>query len=260
MLNKIAKKAEESAKDGGYTVKDGIAYCNTCGEPRQMFIDIGDGDKRLVWCSCGCSERDQDYDPERIERMQQLGGVSPRYTFEQAQSSKSLDMCRRYVGGWDEVYKRGAGLLLWGGVGSGKTFAAHCIANELIKRDVGVYITSLSRALNSGFDITDEVRRIRDTPLVVFDDLGAERSSAYAVERIFLLVDERYRSEKPLIITTNLTLQELKNPSNLEYKRIYDRILQRCVALHFEGESKREEKAVEMMQFMRDLLRDGGSQ
>lgn len=256
MIDKIEKKAAEAAReDGGYTVRDGIAYCNTCGEPRQMLIDIDEGDRRLVWCSCRCmEERERGGNRERIEKLQQLGGVSPRCIFDRAQPSKELDMCRRYAAGWDEVRKRGAGLLLWGGVGCGKTFAAHCIANELIKRDTPVFISSLSRVLNSGFDKTEVLRRIHETPLVVFDDLGAERSSEYALEMVFMLIDERYKSEKPLIVTTNLTLDELKHPTNIDHKRIYDRILQRCVPIHFEGSSKREQEAAENLQFMRDLL------
>lgn len=255
MIEKIAKKSAEVAQeDGGYIVRDGIAYCNTCGEPRQTKIDL-DGEQRIVGCACRCMLEKRKADGrERIQKLQKLGGVSPRCTFDRAQPSKTMDMCRRYAAGWNEVHKRGAGLLLWGDVGCGKTFAAHCIANELIKRDVPVFSTSLSRVLNSGFDKTEIIRRIRETPLVVFDDLGAERSSEYALETIFMLVDERYRSELPLIVTTNLTLSELKNPANIDYKRIYDRILQRCAALHFEGASKREEKAEEMMQFMRGLL------
>ena len=103
---------------------------------------------------------------------------------------------------------KNVGLLLWGNVGTGKTFAAHCVCNELLQRDepVSVFITSLSRVLNSGWDKSDTVTRIRDAPLVVFDDLGAERSSEYALENVFMMVDERYRARKPTIVTTNLTL------------------------------------------------------
>ena len=68
--------------------------------------------------------------------------------------------------------------------------------------------------------------RIRNAPLVVFDDLGAERSSEYALENVFMMVDERYRARKPLIVTSNLTLNELKNPQGMDRKRIYDRILE----------------------------------
>ena len=108
--------------------------------------------------------------------------------------------------------------------------------------------------MNSGFDRTSILKRIRDTPLVCFDDLGVERSSEYALEAVFLLVDERYRSGRPLIVTTNLTEKELHFPQDIDRKRIYDRILERCVPLHFDGGSKREEQAAETRKFMKELL------
>ena len=215
---------------------------------------LGDREK-LVWCTCQCRDTQANKsNAERIKKLQKLGSVSPNCTFDRAQTSRPVDVCRRYASRWDDAEKRGAGLLLWGGVGTGKTFAAHCIANELINRGIPVLITSLSRVMNSGFDRTAILSRIRETPLVCFDDLGVERSSEYALETVFLLVDERYRSGRPLIVTTNLTEKELHFPQDIDRKRIYDRILERCVPLHFDGGSKREEQAAETRKFMKELL------
>lgn len=251
----IENKAEKTSKGfGHYTVRDDIAYCDLCGQPLQKKVVFG-GREKLVWCTCPCRDTQTNKsNAERIEKLQKAGGISPKCTFDKAQPSRAMDVCRRYASRWDDAEKKGAGLLLWGGVGTGKTFAAHCIANELIGRDVPVLITSLSRVMNSGFDRTSILRRIRDTPLVCFDDLGVERSSAYSLETVFLLVDERYRTGRPLIVTTNLTERELHSPQDIDRKRIYDRILERCVPLHFDGGSKREGQAAEMRKFMKELL------
>lgn len=251
----IESKAEKTSKGfGKYTFRDGIAYCDICGAPLQKKISLA-GRERLVWLTCPCRDKQSSKtNEERVEKLQKLGGVSPKYTFDLAQPSRVMDVCKRYASRWDDAEKKGAGLLLWGGVGTGKTFAAHCIANELISRDIPALITSLSRVMNSGFDRTSILRRIRDTPLVCFDDLGVERSSEYALETVFLLVDERYRSGRPLIVTTNLTEKELHFPQDIDRKRIYDRILERCVPLHFDGGSKREEQAAETRKFMKELL------
>ena len=53
------------------------------------------------------------------------------------------------------------------------------------------------------------------------------------------MIDGRYRSGKPLIAMTNLTLQELKNPQDIAHARIYDRLLEMCVPVQFKGESFR---------------------
>ena len=56
------------------------------------------------------------------------------------------------------------------------------------------------------------------------------------------VIDCRYRSRKPMIITTNLQLEEIKNPPDLAHARIYDRILERCAPILFSGKNFREER------------------
>ena len=53
--------------------------------------------------------------------------------------------------------------------------------------------------------------------LLIIDDLGVERSTEYAMEQMFFVIDSRYRSRRPMIITTNLKLAELKNPPDLAH-------------------------------------------
>lgn len=54
------------------------------------------------------------------------------------------------------------------------------------------------------------------------------------------MIDSRYRSKKPLIVTTNLTLDELKHPKVLARARIYDRVLERCVPPKINNQNIRE--------------------
>lgn len=75
----------------------------------------------------------------------------------------------------------------------------------------------------------------------ILDDLGAERSSEFMRETVFNVIDSRYRAVRPFIITTNLTAEELKKPHELEYQRIYDRILERCFPVEISGKSRRRE-------------------
>ena len=76
--------------------------------------------------------------------------------------------------------------------------------------------------------------------LLIIDDLGMERNSEFALEQVFNVVDARYRSKLPLIVTTNLTLDELKHPGDLAHERIYDRVLERCVPLRINNQNIRE--------------------
>lgn len=263
-VENIARKAAKLSKpvEGDYTGEDGLLYCGKCRTPKQCYVSFGGG-RRKMPRACQCHEdarkvKEAEERAAQVRKLQKAGGVSPSFLFDRAQGSRTLNACRRYAARWDEMEKKNIGLLLWGGVGTGKTFAAHCVCNELISRPepVAACITSLSRVLNTGYDKTEVIQRIQRTPLVVFDDLGAERSSEYALETVFLLVDERYRTRRPLIVTTNLTLDELKNPHDIDRKRIYDRVLEMCVPLFFEGVSRRDVEAAEKLRVLRELMEE----
>ena len=90
---------------------------------------------------------------------------------------------------------------------------------------------------------------------LIIDDLGAERGTEYAVENVFNVIDRRYRSGKPLIITTNLHISMLINEQSLEKKRIYDRILELCIPICVNGASKRTATAKEDMKDMQEFIK-----
>ena len=73
-------------------------------------------------------------------------------------------------------------------------------------------------------------------------------------EQMFFVIDSRYRSRRPMIITTNLKLSELKNPPDLAHARIYDRILERCAPILFDGKNFREENAGATRQTAKDIV------
>ena len=64
-------------------------------------------------------------------------------------------------------------------------------------------------------DRADFIASFDEYDLLIIDDLGVERSTEYAMEQMFFVIDSRYRSRRPMIITTNLKLAELKNPPDL---------------------------------------------
>ena len=135
---------------------------------------------------------------------------------------------------------------------SGKTFAAACIANALIDRGVPALVTSFPRILNGGWDKSEIISQMKRFPLMVIDDLGAERQSEYAQEIVYAVVDERYKTRKPLIVTTNLTLDEMNDPKSMDYKRIYSRIQEMCVPVYFKGGSRR----VKIAEGKKDVVRE----
>lgn len=159
-----------------------------------------------------------------------------------------MKKARAHVDNWKQAYQDNTGLLLFGDVGTGKSFFAGCIANALLDRDIPVLMTNFPSILNrlTGMfseDRADFIASLGMYDLLIIDDLGVERNTEYAMEQMFHVIDCRYRSRKPMIITTNLKLDEIKNPPDLAHARIYDRILERCAPILFDGKNFREENA-----------------
>ena len=105
-----------------------------------------------------------------------------------------------------------------------------------------------------GEDRTAFLDSLRDYDLLIIDDLGAERNTEYALEQMFSIIDSRYRCNKPLIVTTNLMLDELKHPPDLAHARIYDRILERCAPILFAGKNFREDNAASTKAAARQII------
>ena len=166
-----------------------------------------------------------------------------------------------YVEHWAEAFKKNVGLLLFGDVGTGKSFLAGCIANALLDQDVPVLMTNFPTILarlsgTFGAERADFLASLGDYDLLIIDDLGVERGTEYALEQMFSIIDSRYRSGKPLIVTTNLKLDEIKHPPDLAHARIYDRILERCAPILFSRKNFREDNAASTKAAARKIITD----
>ena len=101
---------------------------------------------------------------------------------------------------------------------------------------------SLTNKIQGMFEGKQEfINDLNRYSLLILDDLGAERKSEFMQEMVFNIIDSRYRSGLPFIITTNLTMDEIKKPQEVEYSRIYDRILERCFPVEVAGGSRRRQ-------------------
>ena len=125
-----------------------------------------------------------------------------------------MDKAFFYAAHWEEMKAENIGYLLWGKVGTGKSYFAGCIANALMEREISVCMTNFALILNdlaaSYKGRNEYIDRLCRFPLLILDDFGMERGTEYGLEQVYNVVDSRYRSRKPLIVTTNLTLEELQ--------------------------------------------------
>lgn len=133
------------------------------------------------------------------------------------------------------------GIMFTGNVGTGKTFYSCCIANAVIDRGCTAWVTTLQplvRVLCSYESAEKILAKIRKVDLLVLDDLGSTALNDFTTDKIFEIVDERYRSGKPLIVTTNLNPDEAWK-SSIGMRRIFDRLRERCRHVVMDGESRR---------------------
>lgn len=70
--------------------------------------------------------------------------------------------------------------------------------------------------------------------MLIIDDLGVEKKTEYNLEIIYKIIDDRLTHKKPMIITTNLTLDEIKHPESRGLARIYCRIEENYIPILFE--------------------------
>ena len=249
-----------------------LVYCSKCRTPRQKRLEVL-GKIYEPRCRCVCQqaafeqqeqERKQRDFLDLISKNRSIGLPDPelrRHTFENdlGYNREQMKKAKQFVANWDAFRSKAMGLLFWGYVGTGKSYIAGCIANALLDKGVPVMMTNFARLLNKLTDMYSGDRNayidsFNAYPLLIIDDLGIERNSEFAREQVFNIIDSRYRSQLPMIVTTNLTLKELKDPEDLARARIYDRVLERCVPILVNDQNIRKLIAAQNISMAQKLL------
>jgi DNA replication protein DnaC len=255
--------------------------CPVCGEPIErrisfpMFDGTGRREERLVRCACSCKRKEQEQIEERLRREENMRRLSQlrslslmdaklknvRFNTYQVNvfNQKMYDLARKYVANFDTMYRKGQGLLFYGEPGTGKSFTAAAIANELLDRMRPVVMTSFVKLIDELRRFNDDdtdmyLDRLNNADLLIVDDLGAERGTDFALEKVYDVIDSRYRSGKPMILTTNLELSYMRNCTDIRYNRIYDRIFEMCYPVKAQGKSWRKSEAVSRFDEMKKIL------
>lgn len=262
-LDSIIKTAENqpiSENQTPYLGEDGLLYCSICNESIETIIEIF-GIEKKVRCICKCEQnkmRELDEKREQEKKAKLINDLRrscfndekfKRCTFEASTiDSRAINAGKRYVKNFKEMKEKGVGILLFGDVGVGKTFVAACIVNSVIDQGYSAIMTNFSRIINTVQETFDQRQKYLDSlnsvDLMVIDDLAVERKTDYVKELMYQIIDNRYRSGKPLIVTTNLTIDNLVNATDISDKRTYHRILEMCKPLKATGENLRTKQFV----------------
>ena len=257
--------AANTAPDDYINPEDGLKYCGKCHTPKEAYFAekhrFNGIDRHPTDCKCAAEERERrEAEMREFNRINHINLLrseafsdipAAAWRFDNAPvMTKQLIKAKEYAEKWDDFSREGIGLLLFGNVGTGKSYAAGCIANALIDRMISVLYVDMTDVVNRmqgnfGADRDSYLKRLTRPDLLILDDLGAERNTSYGKERIFDIVNRRLLSHKPMIITTNIALSVMQKATDLDDRRIYDRVLEVCVPVLFDGENFRRGNAAE---------------
>lgn len=254
-------------------IKDGLIYCGKCHTPKQCKEKLFGNDAILpIICECQKAEFERRLEREaqiRLEeRIKQLrnecfpkGSMYHQDTFDKADTENGLvKATMMYCDRFKEFEISGKGLMLYGGCGTGKTFLAACVANRLIDRGIQVKFTTLSKIaaqLQSCYEGRSEIYdELRTIPLLIIDDFKAERQTEFMQEITFEVINGRSEARRPLIVTTNLTNEDIKAPKDITSERIISRLIEMTVPLEVTGDDKRAVKARAEYAYNKSMLYD----
>lgn len=232
----FTEPTQMSLHPGEHIGEDGLIYCDICKTPRQVSLYLF-GELRTFRCQCLCQQarmqeerdrlqRQEAYD--RFARLQSVGMQDPslrEYTFAASRyNGPVIRYAKNYV---DHFQSNSMGLLL-------------------MAQGVSVLMTNFGRILGAlpgpaSGERTAFLDGLVRFPLLILDDFGAERDTPYALEMTYYIINARYRTGKPLILTTNLTPAQMENPGIEEKARIYDRVLECCFPIQVQDAHVREE-------------------
>jgi DNA replication protein DnaC len=256
-------------------------YCPDCREPVTRFSDKPELAGKLIPRNCKCSrerlaekgkETEADLKVKTEERRARSFGCTMekpskrmKYTFaaDDGRSPEVTSALKAYCANFEFHKQAGKGYIIQSAQnGSGKTFFACAVANELIDRGYSVFVTDFltlrdklgdPKSFKDGNRVfvnkVDFLQSLLSYDLIVIDDLGAENATSYTLEGEYYITDYLTDKNIPLIITTNYTKQELIKEENRDKRRVFDRLFGCCGIITVDqpdGRSRRLERCAEL--------------
>lgn len=253
--------------DKKYIRKDGAVCCTKCGEVVEKNIMVG-AKMLTVGCACECDRAENKRRIEKELKAEIERNRNTCFMHHTKYKGCTLNDCElnatlmtiatNFCKNFKEFQKQGKGLMFYGSTGTGKTYLASAIANTVINAGYKVLLTNNTRIVNQIQGTFDEKNSTLDSlnryDLLIIDDFGIERKSEYMQEMVFNIIDSRYQTGKPLILTTNLNLDVFTKATDLADKRIFERILEMCMPIKVDGLNQRKNKLNEGYVKARELL------
>ena len=234
------------------SVIDKLEECNKCKKQDEealycrkpsLFFYSG----KIAECSNECEKAKKAEWLKHVRELTMFAKISQRFknrkfdTFKTTkENKKAFETAKRYA----EKYpiENGLGLLITGTCGTGKTHLAVAILHALLEKGCqGLFCTvpDLLAEIRRSYSADEESKKIKEimrARFLVLDDLGAEKTTDWVQEQLYMLINYRYEYELPTVITSNLNIGQLAQKIG---ERSASRLLEMCVGIELNGEDYR---------------------
>lgn len=247
-------------------------YCNQ--EVPAIEIEVL-GRKRWVQPICKCEQDAQKAELDKFVKAKEenevrelfsISNIGDKYlnaSFENFEvrpgSENAYKIAKHYAEHFDEYGPES--IMIWGEPGNGKTHLAAAVHNHLTEQGKVVVFISMPELLNKIKATFNEdnketeeqiLKALRICDLLIIDDLGAEKTSEWVQEKLFTIIDTRYKHQKPVMATSNIRPAELIDKIG---KRVYDRFLELTQPIENKATSYRREIAKQRLSKFDEILR-----
>ena len=219
----------------------GELICGKCHTPKSM-----NHGEVAVTCKCFQVEEDKQRERDALAQRKErcFQNVKLRNcTFDKldmdSESRLAITAAEVYCEDWDCMRANGGGIVFCGNTGTGKTSVAAAIANEIMRMGFSARMVRVSDILVKADDKGDFAAYVEDMckpALLILDDYGSSRATEFALEKLLNFVDHRRDTGKPMIVTTNLSVTDLKKED-----RIHSRIVDGNALIQVVGRDRRRE-------------------
>lgn len=239
---------------------DSKPKCPICGEYKKPLVFELFGKQRIVYPMCECESKE--YEKKKLEneilekkrrldklfKQSRLGIRFKECSFENFKIRKGTEdaytTTKKYADNFNKHREEGKGLLLSSIPGTGKTHLMAAITNQLVNNMTSVIFVVVPELLQQirstygkGTQTEGQIMYgLAECDLLILDDIGAEKQSDWTMEKLFTVIDSRYRDRKPILFTTNCNSVELRDRLG---DRTFSRIMEICEPLKLECDDYR---------------------